>query len=115
MPLNTQIMRDGKVLKVKWGGFHVAAMVIAASADSGKGPYKDMKSFKAEIKGLMEKQGAVGINPSDTWSLMDYGAISMTPLNAADYTLKERWVFQDNTDGEKWELLPGDVLKMWRN
>jgi hypothetical protein len=115
MPLQTQIIRDGEVMKLKWGGFHVAAMVIAASADSGQGPYKDMSAFQKEIKDLMEKQDAVGVNPSDVWSLMDYGAISATPMGTGgEYELKERWVFHDNSDGEVLELLPGDILRAWR-
>ena len=117
MPLNTQIIRDGEPLKMPngWGGFHVAAMVIAASFDSGRGPYKDMESFKEEVEGLLEKQGAIGINQSDVWQLMDYGTLSMTPLNEGEWTMTREMRFQDNTDGEILELKAGDVLRAYRS
>jgi hypothetical protein len=114
MPLNTQIKRGGKVLRLKWGNFHVAAMVIAASADSGVGPYEDMKSFVEEAKSLMEKQGTIGISPYSVFQLTDYAMIGATPLNAEPYVLKERWKFTDTTDGEVLELLPGDELSARR-
>lgn len=115
MPLNTRIMRGGEVLPLRWGSFHVAAMVIAASADSGKGPYKDMKAFVKEAKALMKKQGNIGISPNDIFNLTDYYVIGATPLNAGGYTLKKRWAFVDKTDGETLELLPGDELSAWRS
>lgn len=43
MPLNTEIIRDGETLKLRWGAFHITAMVIAASIDSGESPFKGMK------------------------------------------------------------------------
>jgi len=115
MPLNTQIKRDGKVLPLNWGGFHVAAMVIAVSADSGTGPYQDMKSFVDEAKGLMEKQGTIGISPGSVFRLTDYTVIGATPLNSKSYKLKKRWKFTDIVDGEVLELLPGDELSAWRS
>lgn len=115
MPLNTQILRDGEIMKLRWGGFHVAAMVMAASADSGEGPYKDMPAFVKEARALMAKQGSIGVNPGDVFSLTNYYIIAETPLNSGDYTLKEAWSFQDNVDGELLELKPGDVLKAYRS
>lgn len=115
MPLNTQILRDGKSLNLKWGGFHVAAMVIAASADSGRGPYQDMVSFKTEARGLMERQGSIGITAHDAFKLCDYSVMAATPLNEGSYTLKEAWTFYDNMDGETLALLPGDELVAHRN
>jgi hypothetical protein len=114
MPLNTRIKRDGKVLPLKWGGFHVAAMVIAASADSGAGPYEDMKGFVEEARSLMKEQGTIGISPGTVFKLTDYPIIGATPLRAKAYVLKERWKFTDMVDGETLELLPGDELSAWR-
>lgn len=85
-------------------------MVIASSADSGEGPYEDMESFGREARELMKTQGGIGINSHEAFDLATYGALAATPLNRGGYTLKERWSFQDNTDGEVLELLPGDEL-----
>lgn len=117
MPLNTQIKRDGKMLSLPngWGGFHVAAMVLGSSADSGVGPYEDMPAFVKEARGLMKKQGTIGISPGTVFKLTDYAVIGATPLNAQPYKMKERWKFTDITDGEVFELLPGDELIAWRS
>jgi len=117
MPLNTQIKRGGKLLALPngWGGFHVAAMVIAAAADSGQGPYEDMESFVDEALNLNESQGFIGIKPSDVFNLMNYMVIAQTPLNHGGYTLKQPWSFKDTADGELLELLPGDELIAWRD
>ena len=115
MPLNTQILRNGEVLPLRWGGFHVAAMVMAAAADSGEGPYKDMDSFVTEMRELMKRQESIGINPGNVFEMTNYFTIAATPLNGGGYTLKDRWVFHDNMDGEDLELLPGDELKAWRS
>lgn len=115
MPLHTTILRDGKPLKLKWGGFHVAAMVIAASADSGRGPYQDMEAFVAEANILMAKNGQIGISPKDVFALADYAVLGQTPMNDGDYVLKQRWAFHDNADGGSLELLPGDTLRAGRH
>lgn len=115
MPLNTEILRDGEVRQIRWGQFHVAAMVYAASYDSGQGPFDDMESFKSEVEQLMETQGAIGINPIDSFNLAAYHVLAATPLNGGSYTIENATlVFQDNTDGEKFDIKPGDVLKAWR-
>jgi hypothetical protein len=90
-------------------------MIIATSADSGVGPYEDMKSFIEEAKSLMEKQGTIGISPGSVFRLTDYPVIAATPLNGKPYVLKERWKFTDIADGEVLELLPGDELSAWRS
>jgi len=117
MPLNTRIKRDGKPLSLPngWGSFHVTAMILAAAADSGQGPYEDMPAFIEEAKGLMKSQGRIGVAPHDTWNLMNYYMIATTPLNHGGYVLKERWEFIDKQDGEVLELLPGDELIAWRD
>lgn len=115
MPLNTQITRGGKPLKLRWSDFHVAAMIQAVSYDSGQGPYADMPGFISDVDRLMESQGKLGISPDVAWQLTTYGVIGATPLNTGDYTMTKRLVFIDNTDGEELELLPGDVLSMSRS
>jgi hypothetical protein len=116
MPLDTSIVRDGKPLKLRWGGFHVAAMVYAVSIDSGVSPFTDIEVVRASAKQLMEEQGEIGITPKDAFELTDYGVIGATPLNSADYTMKE-WTltFIDITDGERFTIKPGDVLSMSRS
>jgi hypothetical protein len=116
MPLSTQIVRDGKPLELRWGGFHVAAMVYAATIDSGKGPFTDVGEVRAQAKRLMDEQGDIGITPRDAFELADYSVIGTTPLNNGPYTIKE-WtlVFIDIMDGERLEIKPGDVLSMSRS
>lgn len=114
MPLNTQIIRKGEALKLKWSGFHLACMVIAASADSGKGPWSD-----EYLKGLAE-HFAADETPSEVtreviFSLTNYLVIAATPLNNGDYTLVHGYKFVDQADGELLELKPGDVLQAYRS
>jgi hypothetical protein len=110
MPLNTHIQRDGKLLSLRWGNFHVAAMALAASFDEGTGvigtPDKvyDGKTFPD----YPEKPFPISDNLA--FMLTDYGALSNTPLNNGSYTLTKRHQFVDVVDGEILELLPGDIL-----
>lgn len=116
MPLNTAITRDGELLSLRWGDFHVAAMIMAASFDSGKGPYKDMEAATAEALELMERQGCIAISGSDAFQLASYGVIGQTPLNSSDYTVVNHdWKFLDKMDGEEFEIKKGDVLSMSRS
>lgn len=115
MPLNTQIIRDGEPLSLRWGGFHVAAMVYAATIDSGVGPFVDNDSVRTDALRLMEEQGAIAISPSDAFSLMDYGVLAATPLNDGEYTMVEYDLkFIDMMDGEEFEIKKGDVLAAGR-
>lgn len=117
MPLNTQIVRDGKQLSLRWGGFHFAAMVLAATYDSGEGPFKKNEPPTEYENGetLNYPEDPVPITPNDVWTLMDYGIVAMTPLNHGEYTLTGEHKFVDVTDDEVLHLLPGDVLRAWRN
>jgi len=114
MPLNTQIDRDGKPLEIRWGGFHVAAMVLAASMDSGIGPFKVTPS-RMSIYQTDDPEQELMVSPKDAFDLMDYSVIGATPLNEGSYTLKEKYTFLDTRDGEVFTLLPGDVLRMGRS
>src|ERR1700683_2882693 len=78
MPLSTQVRRNGEPLKLAWGGFHVACMVVAAAADSGQGPYED-NSWNG-ITGS-DLDDAVVVTHRDVFSLENYGVIATTPLN----------------------------------
>lgn len=105
MPLNTEIKRNGETLKVRWGGFHVVAMTIAAAVDS------DWKClFKNDVRPEKYPFEPIPVGPSDVFHLMDYVHIGMTPLNDGPYTLKSPHKFLDTADGEVFELLAGDVL-----
>jgi hypothetical protein len=105
MPLNTQIIRNGKPLEINWGGFHVAAMTIAAAVDSGKGPWE-----KEILDKLGKETGPIPITPRVTFSLTSYMVIAATPLNDGEYKLMRDISFIDTTDGELFELKNGDTL-----
>lgn len=115
MPLHTQIVRDGEPLKLRWGGFHVAAMVYAVSVDSGQGPFQNLDHIVQQFEDFEGRDEPVPVTPKDGFDLMDYGVLSMTPLNSADYTLTRSFRFIDVTDGEILELKPGDVLSAGRH
>jgi hypothetical protein len=115
MPLNTQIVRNGKPLEICWGGFHVAAMVLAVTMDSGEGPFAPEACSKKGMYGVDDPDALMNINPAQSFSLVEYGAIGATPLNTGAYTLIGTYVFQDTSDGEVFTLLPGDVLSAYRN
>jgi hypothetical protein len=118
MPLNTSIIRNGDLLKMPngWGGFHVAAMVLAAAIDSGKGPFAD-NTANGIVKGdpIDYPTEPIGIAPSDSCGLCDYGVIAMTPLNNGNYILTSDHFFKDLADGEELHLLAGDTLVAYRD
>ena len=117
MPLNTLIERDGKPLVLRWGDFHLCAMVFAASWDSGKGIFEDNTEPPMEEPEYVNKpgRGPLGhyIQPSMSF-LIGYHHIGATPLNDGSYTLKKNYTFVDAYDGEILELKAGDVLSMSR-
>lgn len=130
MPLETQIIRNGKPLKLQWGGFHVSAMVLAAAFDSGEGPFEGEQEplfqFPDTEEGcsVPEWRGKdqssypevpCPISPSNTFELMEYHVIARTPLGRSGYKLKKLHRFVDVTDGEILELQPGDVLRAYRS
>ena len=105
MPLETQIKRNGRVRKLRWGGFHVTAMIVAASWDSGQGVFEDNTPQPSS------KADPIGISPKNVWELMDYGRIAQTPMGHGGYEIKNGpYFFQDVTDGEILEIRTGDVL-----
>lgn len=118
MPLQTQIVRNGTPLKLRWSEFHISAMVLATVLDSGKGPFAENTLagiLTAEAAASIDyPNDAIPIHPRDTFRLASYPIIGATPLNADTYTLQGRHKFVDTTDGEIFELLPGDELSAYR-
>jgi hypothetical protein len=114
MPLNTAVIRDGEPLKIRWGQFHVAAMVIACAVDSGKGPYLENTVEYVYGKPLEDLKEPMGINPGEVFRLSMYAAIATTPLNDGNYVLKKDYAFGDPADGEIFTLKAGDELIAYR-
>ena len=114
MPLNTRIERDGELLSLKWGDFHVAAMALASLFDSDEhdsaiqGP-EDLYDTD-ELRFDCYPDAPCPITRRMAFMLCDYGALGRTPLNYGEYTLRRKHKFMDLADGEVLELLPGDKL-----
>lgn len=106
MPLITQIERDGENIELRWGDFHIAAMIIASEMDSGS----------KKLFGTWRPKGTmIEIDQSTSFSLVMYPIIAASKLGKGSYTLKSDWTFRDVMDGEVLELKAGDVLKAWRS
>lgn len=106
MPLNTQIIRDGKAIEVPWSDYHVTAMILAAAFEQGKAEPPEEISYPTE---------ACGISPQDAFLLTNYAVIAETIGDG--YTLKHAHNFTFTYgDGrpDTLFLMPGDVLKAWR-
>lgn len=116
MPLNTQILRNGKALSIRWGGFHVAAMALASAFDSGEGPLADITKIYAVEPALFDcyPDAPFPISRSIEFHLTSYSALAQTPLNNGSYTLQYKHQFRDMEDGEIFVLLPGDTLVAFR-
>lgn len=125
MPLNTQIVRNNQPLRLRWGGFHIAAIVIAAAFDSGQGPFK-VNTPQGIAR--LEKWGPKGrriarryplvpfpVSRFMVWVLESYPVIDSTPMGHDGYVLTRRHQFIDCSDGEILDLLPGDVLTAYRS
>jgi hypothetical protein len=133
MPLNTEILRNGKTLKgIRWGDFHVAAMMISSSLDGpDQGCFKEDYTVdnpphfqwgKVDAHPEWNNKGQesypevpMPLSPSDAFQMVTYPLIGMTPLNSGSFVLKNRHVFCDTSDGEIFELLPGDELRAYRS
>lgn len=121
MPLMTEIRRNGEKMKMPngWGGFHVAAMVVAMMFEApeswGDAQPNDDLDYPNEPQ---------GIGPGDVFSLMAYPVIGQAIENACEangqdsssrYVLQKEHRFIDTQDGEILHLLPGDELSAWRS
>lgn len=110
MPLETQIIRDGKPLQLRWGDFHVAAMAIACSYDSGTGIFED-NSYPAPPYPEQPR----GIGPGETFLICMYPVLAKCAVGKfGSYTLTKEHKFVELMTGEELHLLPGDILKMHR-
>lgn len=124
MPLETGISRNGELLQLRWGYFHLAAMCIAEWLDDGKYtietlfPLEEQKDdeVRAELVKLYaeypERPIIVGRSLINTITYAGYyGPMSTCKWgNHGSYTLKGKHHFKDATDGEILTLLPGDIL-----
>lgn len=142
MPLNTQILRDGKHVHRSGNWWIVGAMMFTAAVDSGKGPFKN-NSFRAlEGRELPKADEWHNQDTCDDFkqdkdnpqickgcgkafpividrALMlhiNYGTLATTPLNYGRYTVKNGpYVFVDQSDGEIFTIQPGDILVAYRD
>ena len=124
MPLNTEILRDGKALPLHWGDFHVAAMILASYADED-GMDKVMhysyvdtcigEFADHELTAHDYPEVPCPINSGIAFQLTMYDVIGACPLGKGNYTLQKKHTFFDTQDGEILYLLPGDELRAWRS
>lgn len=119
MPLETQIQDlDGKLIPLRWGDFHIAAMVLAATFDSGQGPFKDNRLRRIIRDRRLARRYPVEpmpIGPGTCFQLASYPVIGATPLSGEGYVLKRTHRFIDTRDGELLELFPGYRLIAFRS
>ena len=109
MPLGTQIKRNGQLLKIRWSGFHVAAMVVVTQLD------RSAVSCEAACPGYKDGEQVL-LTRHDVFEYVSYGAIGASPLYTGSYTLEHGpYVFIDETNGEVFEFKVGDVLSAYRS
>src|SRR5262245_14050323 len=107
MPLNTEIKRGGRRRRIRWGGFHVAAMLVAIMFETkyrGSVPNSD----------LDYPNDPQPISPSDVWTLVDYSIIGDVCPDGK-YKLEQNTKFKDSADSEVFEFKAGDELSFWRS
>lgn len=141
MPLNTQVLRNGKPVPGGGNWWIVGAMMIAASIDSGKGPFEENTFMGIEgrerpsewhdpnyCSGLDQdkddqflctgcaKAFPVVIGVSFMNRSVHYGTLGMTPLNDGRYTVKNGpYMFADQMSGKVFTIETGDVLVAFRS
>jgi hypothetical protein len=105
MPLNTHIEREGETLKLRWGGFHVAAMLYAIAFE------RELTSPNDDVDYPTQAQA---ISPANIFDVTNYPTISEV-CPGGEYTLTRQHHFWDPMDGEYFKLEPGDKLSFWRD
>lgn len=141
MPLNVQILRDGKHVPRSGDFWIVGCMLIAASIDSGKGPFEENTFMGIEgrerptqwhdpnyCSGLNQdkedqflctgcaKAFPIVIGRAFMCRDIHYGTLGMTPLNDGNYTVKNGpYMFVDQMDGQVFTIETGDVLVAFRS
>lgn len=120
MPLNTQILREGKEVKVPWSYFHLSAMFTAATVeqapntkitDDGRKRFKDLGKFKF---GGEEFDEIVDFSIAPIY----YLNWPIDLLKFGKQIVRERHLYINQLDGdsdERLELLPGDELIAYRS
>jgi len=116
VPLKTTIARDGELLQLRWGDFHVAAMALASMFDAETGPCPNPGSVYQTDPARFDcyPDAAFPMTRQVCFILNEYGALRKTPLNYGEYTLRRKHKFMDLANGEVLMLLPGDVLHAYR-
>ena len=112
MPLYTQVRRNGRTRNIRWGGFHVAAMTLAAAIDSKEG---ELYRLLAKDEPTILEADPIELGPGDVWNLVGYHVLAATPLNNGSYEMQGTMTFVDLTDGEKFVLKRGDELVAYRS
>lgn len=122
MPLITQVTRDGERLRLAWGDFHVAAMVLAACFDAGgadgskgkflTGPGQVYDADPREFDCYPD--APFPVTKTLAFHLCTYTMVAASPLRDGEYTLRGKHKFV-SPDGEVLEFLPGDVLSAFRD
>ena len=117
MPLKTQIIRSGKSVPLRWGDFHIAAMVLASSFDAETfipHPWDVYEKFQEPEYWECYPDAPFPIHRNISWDLSNYPVIWKSPLGNTEYVLTRRHAFRDLDDGEILKLYPGDILMAWR-
>jgi hypothetical protein len=91
MPINTELIRDGQAVKMPhgWGMWHCYCLFDAASKEDSR----------------------VVVKKNDGSSEMFFG---YWPNNPSSYTYKKHHRYIDETDGEVFDIFPGDIYSAWR-
>jgi len=109
MPLNTEIIRDGQILNVKWTETHPAAMVAAIAFETDESPF----NYFSPNQGLDYPNEPQGIDYRNIVDLCNYGLIGSLPLENGQYTLKQDHYFVGPSGEVKFKA--GDILKLYRS
>lgn len=90
MPLHTQIEREGELLPLRWGWWHVSRMQeVAILEHTGQDPENAVLDL-------------------DFWRGFPLTELALK----GEYTVRGTYRFRDEADGELLDILPGDILRM---
>ena len=113
MPLNTQIVRDGKILPVRWGYWHVNLMFTVTTVEQEPDrEYAEGKTFGQ--LGSIEHEGQTYDCFVEFYAGVYYLDYQTDLCRKGEQTLTAAHRYIDPADGEVFEFLPGDVLRAWR-
>lgn len=89
MPANTQIVRNGEAISLRWGWWHIEKLYEAAGNEDSR----------------------VIVKRKDGESEMFH---MMFPNHPSTFTFRKYHKFVDESDGEVFEIFPGDEYSAWR-